>query len=87
VGRDLHEGVAANGEGLADGGEERERCGFGGEGTVLDDDCADGCCCGECFEAFAGYGIEDDADAFTAGDLLNTCDEIFLVGDDDMVGS
>ena len=87
VGRDLHESVAANGECLTNDGEEWKWCGFGGKSAVHDDDCAGCGSGGEGFDAFAGYGIEDDACAFAAGDLLNTDDEVFFVGDDNVIGS
>lgn len=87
VGCDLHEGIAANGEAFADGGEEREGCGFGGKGAVFDDDSADGGSGCEGFEAFAGYGVEDNAGTFACGDLVDAGDEVFFVGDDDVVSA
>jgi hypothetical protein len=85
-GYDLEERVAADGEGLGECREEWEDGGFGGQRTVLDDDCAVGSGGGEGFETFASYWVEDNAGTFSTGDLVDACDKIFVVGDDYVVG-
>src|SRR5271168_1050973 len=71
LGDELEERIAADSKRLAERGEERVRRGVGGECAVLDDDAATRSGVGECGEALAADGIEDDASALVAGDLVD----------------
>src|ERR1700691_2782157 len=81
----LKESVAPDGEVLGKCREEWVGSGFGCQGSVFEDDALGRCCGGERFEDLATDGIEDDACAFTRGDLVDAGHQVFLPGNDHMI--
>src|ERR1700689_4293246 len=81
------ERVGTDGETFGECREEWVGSGFGRQSSVFEDDALARCRGGERFEDLAPDGIEDDARPFIRGDLVDPGHEVFLIGDDHMIGA
>src|ERR1700683_4308770 len=79
------ERVGADSETFGECREEGVGSGFGRQGSVFEDDALARCRGSERFEDLATDGIEDEAGAFTRGDVVDAGPQVFLPGNDHMI--
>ncbi len=87
VGVDLAQCVTAHGEFLLQRDGQRKGRGLEGERSVFDENSVRCGGSGELIDEGTGDRIEDDARAFTGGDLVNASDEVLLGDGDDVIGT